>query len=79
MLGPLKLIYNIPDGTTFLYDLAADPVEDHDIAASRPEDVQKLRYFIKRDILVPADHERTTVAPHPYTSKALDMNSRVIQ
>jgi len=55
MLGSLKLVYLFgPDGDdAFLYDLASDPEEQNDIAQSRPEDVEKLKALIERDILAP--------------------------
>jgi arylsulfatase A-like enzyme len=54
MLGSLKLLYNVAGDGAYLYDLASDPEEEHDIAQSRPEDVKKLKAFIQRDILTPA-------------------------
>ena len=55
MLGSLKLLYVVgPDGgEAFLYDLASDPEEQNDIAQSRPEDFEKLKALIERDILTP--------------------------
>ncbi len=40
--GPLKLV-ETSAGKAFLYDLSADPDEDHDLAAERPEEVARLR------------------------------------
>ncbi len=39
----LKLIENYEDGAVALYDLAADPGEQNDLAARRPDDVNQLR------------------------------------
>jgi arylsulfatase A-like enzyme len=41
-VGDLKLIEWFEDGQVELYDLAADPGEQHDLAAERPEDVARL-------------------------------------
>jgi len=41
--GSLKLLMNPDGGRVELYDLAADPSEVDNVAASRPEDVSRLR------------------------------------
>ena len=41
-VGMLKLLEFFEDGRTELYDLANDPSEAHDLAATRPEDVKTL-------------------------------------
>ncbi|HEY0946668.1 MAG TPA: sulfatase [Opitutaceae bacterium] len=41
--GDLKLLYFHEDQRAELYDLAADPQEQHDLAAARPDDAATLR------------------------------------
>jgi arylsulfatase A-like enzyme len=50
MLGSLKLIYNAETDAAQLYDLAQDPGENHDISASNPQEVRRLKALIKKDI-----------------------------
>lgn len=40
--GPLKLIHSMDENRARLYDIAADPREELDLAATRPEDRQRL-------------------------------------
>ncbi|MFZ5443451.1 MAG: sulfatase-like hydrolase/transferase [Myxococcota bacterium] len=40
--GPLKLIRDRLSGVTSLFDLSADPGEQHDLAPARPAEVQRL-------------------------------------
>jgi arylsulfatase A-like enzyme len=46
--GDLKLIYYLSGGQTELYDLAADPGEQHDLAAERPGPARELREELLR-------------------------------
>ncbi|MDB6133843.1 MAG: N-acetylgalactosamine-6-sulfatase [Verrucomicrobiales bacterium] len=46
--GNLKLIYNFESNTYQLYDLAADPTESHDLAASRPDTVAVMTRALAR-------------------------------
>jgi arylsulfatase A-like enzyme len=41
-VGPLKLIETTASGAAFLFDLAADPGEERDVAAARPGDLARL-------------------------------------
>ena len=42
-MGNLKLIERFEDGRTHLYDLKADPSEQHDLAAAQPDTVKRMR------------------------------------
>ena len=44
--GNWKLIRDLDTGNIALYDLAKDPAERTDLAASRPEDVERLRQLL---------------------------------
>ncbi|MES2705901.1 MAG: sulfatase-like hydrolase/transferase [Verrucomicrobiota bacterium] len=46
--GNMKLIYNFGTGTRQLYDLAADPTESRDLAASRPDTVTGMTRALAR-------------------------------
>ncbi len=46
--GNLKLIHYFEDDSYELYDLANDPTESTDLAASRPKDVRKLRSQLQK-------------------------------
>ena len=41
-MGPLKLIRDRQSGVTSLFDVVADPGEQKDLSAARPDDVQRL-------------------------------------
>jgi arylsulfatase A-like enzyme len=41
--GPYKLVEFFEDSRVELYDLAADPGEQHDLAASQPERAETMR------------------------------------
>lgn len=40
--GPMKLIRSMDDNSWELYDLAADPLERHELAEARPDDTRRL-------------------------------------
>jgi len=46
--GDEKLVYSWKDGTSELFDLAADPGEEHDLAPSRPERAHELEQELFR-------------------------------
>jgi arylsulfatase A-like enzyme len=48
--GDLKLIYNYQSNSHELYDLATDPTESHNLAASRPEAVMALTRRLARKL-----------------------------
>ncbi len=48
--GTLKGIWNADHDTFELYDLAADPGEQHDLAAQQPEHVQRLRAVLSPEL-----------------------------
>jgi hypothetical protein len=39
-----------PDETPFLYNLADDPTEQHNLAASNPAQLQRLKELIKQEM-----------------------------
>ena len=51
--GPLKLIHLMDDNRSELYDLAADPLERHDLSGTRPEERRRLvqALFSEVDVL----------------------------
>lgn len=48
--GSLKLIMGNTSGVTELYDLTADPHEQHNIAADRPADTERLKGLLARHL-----------------------------
>lgn len=46
--GDLKLVHHYEDGRTELFDLRADPAEQHDLSRSRPEETAELRAELLR-------------------------------
>lgn len=48
VVDDLKLIHDLESGHSRLYDLAADPREEHDLAARRPDDVERLLSLLDR-------------------------------
>jgi len=51
--GDLKLIRNIETHAVSLFDLAADPGEKNDIAASRPADVERMQALLDSTLGIP--------------------------
>lgn len=48
--GDLRLVLNAATGERWLYDLAADPGELHDIAAERPEAARELEAVLREEL-----------------------------
>ena len=55
VVWPLKLLVRPKDDLTELYDLAADPTEQHDLSGARPDDVKALRARYGEFPAVPMD------------------------
>lgn len=48
--GTMKLIHFVPDKSVELYDLGADPGEQHDLAGERPEETERMRAALQAHV-----------------------------